>query len=238
MIALLAAAPAGVPELTGLVGWIVDLIAAVGAVGVGIAVALEVVIPPIPSEVVLPLAGFLAGRGELGYWPAVVWSTAGSLAGALGAYWLGAALGRERVGRLWARIPLSEPEDLDRADAWFADHQRRAVFFGRFVPVVRSLISVPAGVAHMPLPTFVLYTALGSAIWNVVFITLGYELGARWRSVGRYSDVLNLVTLVVVVVVVGWSAGRRIRHRRDLRWRGSRPGRTRPDPGRAARRSR
>lgn len=208
------AAEAGVPELTGLVGWIVGVVEAVGAAGVGLAVALEVIVPPIPSEIVLPLAGFLAGRGDLSYTGALVWSTVGSLVGALVAYWLGAALGRDRVERLWARVPLSEPEDLARADAWFVDHQRRAVFFGRFVPVVRSLISVPAGVSRMSLPVFVLYTALGSGLWNAVFITLGYELGAQWRNVGQYSDVLNVITIVVIAVVVGVLAGRRLVRRR------------------------
>ncbi len=205
---------AGMSELTGLVGWIVDVVEAIGAVGVGLAVALEVIIPPIPSEIVLPLAGFLAGRGDLSLVAAIVWSTIGSLVGALFAYWLGAALGRDRVYRLWARIPLSEQRDLERADAWFVDHRRRAVFFGRFIPIVRSLISVPAGVAHMSLPTFVLYTTLGSGLWNALFILLGYQLGAQWRTVGEYSDLLNYATIAVLVVVVGWSAGRRIAHRR------------------------
>ena len=191
-----------------------DVVDAVGAVGVGLAVALEVIIPPIPSEVVLPLAGFLAGRGDLSLAATLIWSTVGSVVGGLGAYWLGAALGRDRVYRLWARIPLSEPRDLERAESWFADHQRRAVFLGRFIPVVRSLISVPAGVAHMRLSTFVLYTALGSGLWNALFILLGYQLGARWRTVGQYSDVLNWVTIAVGVAVIGWSAGRRALHRR------------------------
>ena len=208
------ATEAGVSDLTGLVGWIVDVVEAIGAVGVGLAVALEVIVPPIPSEIVLPLAGFLAGRGDLNLVGAIVWSTVGSLVGALFAYWLGAALGRERVDRLWAKIPLSEPRDLERADAWFVDHQRRAVFFGRFIPVVRSLISVPAGVARMSLPTFVLYTTVGSGLWNTLWIVLGYQLGARWRSVGQYSDVLNYVTIAAIVVVVTWSAARRIVHRR------------------------
>lgn len=208
------ASQSSVPELTGLVGMIVDLVAAIGAVGVGIAVALEVVVPPIPSEIVLPLAGFLAGRGELGLTAAIVWATAGSVVGALAAYWLGAALGRDRVGRLWARIPLSEPHDLERADAWFADHQGRAVFLGRFIPVVRSLVSIPAGVAHMPLGRFVVLTALGSGMWNTAFVLLGYQLGAQWRQVGRYSDVLNGVTVVAIVVVTAVAAGRRVQRRR------------------------
>ena len=208
------AVEAGATELTGLVGLIVDMVAAIGAVGVGVAVALEVVVPPIPSEIVLPLAGFLAGRGEFSVVAAIVWSTVGSVVGALAAYWLGAALGRQRIDRLWAKIPLSEPRDLDRADAWFADHDAGAVFIGRFIPVVRSLISIPAGVERMPLGRFVVLTALGSGLWNTVFVVLGYQLGARWHQIGRYSDVLNLVTIAAIVVVTTVAAGRRIRRRR------------------------
>lgn len=208
------ATEAGMPELTGLVGWIVDVVEALGAVGVGIAVALEVVVPPIPSEVVLPLAGFLAGRGDLGLVAAIVWSTIGSVVGALGAYGLGAALGPARVARAWSRIPLSEPGDLDKANAWFADHQHRAVLIGRFIPVVRSLVSIPAGVARMPLVPFVALTTLGSGIWNAVFVVAGYELGARWRNVGAYSDLLNAVVAVLVLGGVGWAATRRIARRR------------------------
>ena len=204
------------PEVTGLVGWLLDLIARLGPVGLGLAVAAETIVPPVPSELILPVAGFLAGRGEFSLVGAVAGATAGSLVGALAAYWLGAATGRARVGRLWARVPLSEPRDLERADAWFRDHQGRAVFLGRFVPVVRSLVSIPAGVARMPLGRFVVLTALGSGIWNATFIGLGYLLGARWRQVGAYSDALNLLTLVVVLLVVVVSAGRRIaRRRRD-----------------------
>ena len=204
------------PEVTGLVGWLLDLVARFGPVGLGIAVAAETIVPPVPSELILPVAGFLAGRGELSLVGAVAGATAGSLVGALAAYWVGAATGRARVGRLWARVPFSEPRDLERADAWFRDHQGRAVFIGRFVPVVRSLVSVPAGVARMPLARFVVLTALGSGIWNATFIGLGYQLGARWRQVGEYSGALNVVTLVAIVAVTAVAAGRRIvRRRRD-----------------------
>lgn len=214
MFPLPLATEAGMPELTGLVGWIADLVVALGSVGVGIAVALEVIVPPIPSEVVLPLAGFLAGRGELSVAGAIVWSTVGSVVGALFAYWLGAALGRDRVARLWDRIPLSEPDDLDRANAWFADHQHRAVLVGRFIPVVRSVVSIPAGVAHMPLVPFVALTTLGSGVWNTVFVVAGYQLGARWRTVGEYSDVLNWVVTAAIVGGTAWAAARRIARRR------------------------
>jgi membrane protein DedA with SNARE-associated domain len=179
-----------------------------------VAVALEVVVPPIPSEVILPLAGFLAGRGELGLVSAIAWATVGSLVGALAAYALGAWLGAARVRAVWARIPLAEPADIDRAEAWFVGHADRAVLLGRFIPVVRSLVSIPAGVARMSLPRFVVLTVLGSGVWNAVFVLLGHQLGARWRSVGRYSDVLNAVTITVGVVVVAVAAGRRWSRRR------------------------
>ena len=208
------ATEAGMPELTGLVGWIADVVAALGSVGVGVAVALEVIVPPIPSEVVLPLAGFLAGRGDLTVVGAIVGSTVGSVVGALGAYWLGAALGPDRVARLWDRIPLSEPDDLDRANAWFADHQQRAVLIGRFIPVVRSVVSIPAGVARMRLAPFVVLTALGSGIWNAVFVVAGYQLGSRWRTVGEYSDVLNWAVTAAIVLGLAWAAARRVARRR------------------------
>ena len=201
------------PQLTGLVGWIADLVATLGPVGVGVAVALETIVPPIPSEAVLPLAGFLAGRGEMSLWAAIGWATVGSLVGAWGAYAAGRALGEERIQAAWSRIPLSEDDDLERANRWFADHAEVAVLVGRCVPVVRSLVSVPAGVAHMPLGRFTLLTAVGSGVWNAAFVLLGHALGSRWRSVGAYSDWLNLAVLVATAVGLALAVRKRVRRR-------------------------
>lgn len=193
MVATLAAEPTS--DLTGLAGFVADVVEALGAVGVGLLVLLENVFPPIPSEVVLPLAGFLAGQGRMSLVAVIVAATVGSVAGAVQLYELGRRLGRRRVAYLLDRIPLTGPEDLDRAQGWFDRHGGTAVLGGRLVPGVRSLVSIPAGVAGMPRPKFLLYTTLGSAAWNVLLVVLGHELGRRWDDVGRYSDVLSWLVL-------------------------------------------
>src|SRR5436309_4837498 len=174
-----ATAPA--PEMDGIVGWVVHLMEALGAPGVGLAIALENVFPPLPSEVFLPLAGFAASRGDLSLVAAIVWTTIGSVVGALALYGLGAALGRNRLRAIADRMPLVDVGDIDKAEAWFAKHGPKAVFFGRMVPLVRSMISVPAGVERMNVPLFLGLTAAGSLIWNSIFVVAGYLLGENWH---------------------------------------------------------
>jgi membrane protein DedA with SNARE-associated domain len=191
----------------GVVGWVVGLMDALGAPGVGLAIALENVFPPLPSEVFLPLAGFAAARGEMSLVAAIAWTTLGSLVGALALYGVGAALGRDRVRALADRMPLVSAPDVDRAEAWFARHGSTAVFLGRMVPLVRSLISVPAGVERMRLPLFGALTAAGSLLWNTAFVLAGYLLGTNWGVVEQYADlaskgVLGLLVLAVAVFVV------------------------------------
>ena len=202
------------PELDGIVGWVVDLMEALGAPGVGLAIALENLFPPLPSEVFLPLAGFAAARGDLSLVAAIVWTTLGSVAGALALYGLGAALGRERLRAVVDRMPLVNLEDVDKAEAWFARHGPKAVFFGRMVPLVRSMISVPAGVERMGLPLFLALTAAGSLIWNSAFVLAGYLLGENWHIVESYAGIASRVVLVVVVLAVVVFVARRFARRR------------------------
>jgi membrane protein DedA with SNARE-associated domain len=211
------AAAADPGQIGGLVGWGLAVVAALGAIGVGLLVALESIFPPIPSEVVLPLAGFLAGQGKLGFAAVLVWATVGSLVGALALYWLGAALGIERLCKLADRVPLMDHRDVERAGGWFARHGRWAVLLGRMVPGVRSLVSIPAGVARMPLWLFTLLTVVGSAVWNALFIGLGWLLGDQWTEVGKYSDVINYVVIGGIVLVCALLLGRRaLRRSRGL----------------------
>lgn len=227
-----AAADTGQAQLGGLFGWVLNLIDALGAVGVGLVVLLENVFPPIPSEVVLPLAGFLAGQGKMSFLAVTVWATVGSVVGALLLYWLGAALGTARLSRLADRIPLTDARDVQRANDWMTRYGAWAVFLGRMVPGVRSLISIPAGVRRMPLAKFTLLTTAGSAIWNVLFVGLGFLLGDRWTQVGRYSDLLNYLVIGAVVLVIAVIAGRRLRRTR----RGLDPVTGRVQPAAASRR--
>jgi len=140
---------------------------------------------------VLPFAGFIAGRDGTNVWMMVVASTIGSVGGAIVLYELGRRIGQERSRRLLARIPLTEPHEVDKAVDWFTRHGDAAVFNGRFIPVVRSLVSLPAGAAHMPRGRFILLSTVGTAIWNTVWVWAGYLLVRQWQSVARYSDWLN-----------------------------------------------
>jgi len=206
--------PTDPAQLSGLAGWVVDTIEALGPAGVGLLVALETVFPPIPSEVVLPVAGLLAGQGRMSLALAIAGATAGSLVGALILYRAGAVLGSDRLTRLADRIPLLEGRDVERAERWFDRHGGSAVLIGRFVPVVRSLVSIPAGVERMPLPRFVLWTALGSALYNAVLVVAGYLLGSRWTQIGQYSDYLNYAIYAALAVTLGLFVRRRLRRGR------------------------
>jgi membrane protein DedA with SNARE-associated domain len=203
-------------EIGTAAAWVLDVIARLGYVGLAALVALETVVPPLPSEVVLPLAGFLCGRGDLIFVAAVGAATAGSVLGATLLYWLAWALGERRLRALIARhgkwILISE-SDLDAALVWFRQHGRSSVFFGRLVPAVRSYISIPAGIVRMPLTEFLVATTLGSGLWNTVLIGAGWLLGDRWDAVvpqlERFgSAVLIVIGLAVAGFVVWRLAGR------------------------------
>jgi len=208
------AAESGQSGLTGLAGLITDVIAALGPIGVGVLVALETVFPPIPSELVLPLSGYLASRGRMSLPMVVVAATVGSLVGALILYWAGAAVGQQRLRRLAERMPLVEVRDLERSERWFDRHGALAVLIGRVVPVVRSLVSVPSGVEHMPLWRFILYTTIGSGIYNMVLVGLGWLLGSRWTTVEQYSNYINYALYAAIAVTIAMFVVKRLRRRR------------------------
>jgi membrane protein DedA with SNARE-associated domain len=184
---------------------------ALGSVGAGIAVALENVFPPIPSEVILPLAGFSAGQGKISLVAAIFWTTVGSVVGALLLYFLGRWLGLDRLRRIAAKMPLVDASDVDEADAWFDRHGTKMVFIGRMIPVVRSVISIPAGVSGMSLGKFLVYTTAGSLIWNSALIVAGYALGENYELVDRYLGWVSTAVLVLLVVAVIWFAVSRSR---------------------------
>ncbi|MGK5742546.1 DedA family protein [Micromonospora sp. URMC 103] len=200
-------------QLGGLTGWVAGVIEATGLLGVALLVALESVVPPIPSEVVLAMAGFLAGEGRFHVVVVVLAATAGSLVGALILYWLGAVVGEDRLKRWLDRLPLVDLDDLERADRWFERYGRWAVFFGRMMPVVRSLVSIPAGTNRMPLPEFVALTTLGSGIWNALFVGGGFALGSRWQQVERYSNWFDYGIIAVFAVMIALWVVKKVRRR-------------------------
>lgn len=204
----------------GVVGWVTTIMETIGGPGAGLAIALENLFPPLPSEVILPLAGFTASRGDMSLLGAILWTTLGSLAGAIVLYYIGALLGRDRTRALAAKLPLITISDLDRTEAWFARHGVKAVFFGRMIPLFRSFISIPAGIERMSLPTFVVFTTLGSLIWNTSFVLAGYLLGENWHLVAAYAGVSSKVILLVVGLGVAYFVvSRLLRTRRARRTR-------------------
>lgn len=194
---------AGQP-LAGLGGWVVGVIDSVGAVGVGVLIALANVFPPIPSEIILPFAGFSASQGTSNPVWAWVCATVGALVGAYVLYAVGTVIGRDRVhelaGKRW--FVLFSQSDLERGERFFDGHGGKVVLIGRFLPFIRSVVSVPAGFARMPLVPFTCLTALGSGIWNALFIYAGFQLGARWQQVGQYVAPVSYAVLALLAVGV------------------------------------
>jgi len=198
----------------GITAWLLDLVDTLGPIGVGFSILLETVIPPIPSEAVLGAAGVLIDT-PLDFFLVLLCATLGSVLGAIFFYWIGRSLGPRRSHAFLDRLPLVETEDVDKTFEWFERHGRSAVFFGRMVPIVRSFISVPAGVVRMPFGTFLIYTTAGSLIWNSVLIGLGVAAGDFVRDNLKYLD---YAVVAVVVLGLAWLVYKRAqdvrRHRR------------------------
>lgn len=203
--------------LGGLEERVIQIVEQYGYVGVTLLITLETVFPPIPSEVILPLAGFLSAQGHLTLLGVVLAATLGSVAGALVLYAIGHWLGNERLERFidrYGHFILVSNGDLAKAHGWFERHSGKAVVVGRLVPAVRSLVSLPAGVTRMPLTSFILLTAIGSAIWNSTLVGLGYVLGSRWREVRGVASYVEYVVILGLLAIIVWFAW----SRRD-RWR-------------------
>ena len=210
-----------------IIDWAVSVMSTLGGPGVMLLLLLECVFPPIPSEVILPLAGVTAGQGEHSFLSLLLFSVAGSLLGAYVLYGLGRALGPERTRRLFITLPLVNLGDFEKTSAWIDTHGKKGVFFGRFVPGIRSLISVPAGMFAMPLGIFTVLTAAGSAIWNSIFLACGYYLGSQWHVIEPYTDIFSKVAYVAVALVLAYILIRLIIRERERKRRGE------PDPDEA-----
>ncbi len=172
-----------------------------GYAGIAIVMAIETVFPPIPSELVLPLAGFQVARGTLGFVPALGASTLGAVFGALVLYAIARLGGRPLILRLHPLLRITE-RDMDRADRWFDRRAVPIVLFGRLVPGVRSLVSVPAGLSEMPLWRFLAATAAGALVWNSALLGAGALLGSQYDRVEGYVGPVSTAVMVVVVLAV------------------------------------
>lgn len=192
--------------------WVTDVVETLGYAGVALLVALENLFPPIPSEVVLPLAGFTAARGSEKVAGMVIAASLGSMVGAWALYYISAAIGEPRLRALvdrYGRVLRLDGGDLDRAASWFERRGATAVLVGRCVPLIRSLVSIPAGFNRMPIVQFSIYTLIGSLVWNSALVGAGYALGDQWHKVGDVVSYLQYVVIAAVVVGVAAFAWRR-----------------------------
>ncbi|MFC0673929.1 DedA family protein [Brachybacterium hainanense] len=200
-----------------IVDWAVTTMDRFGGLGVALLIFLENVFPPIPSEVILPLAGVAAAGENHTYLGMLAFSLLGSMCGAWLLYGLGRALGPERLRVLFIRLPLIHVEDYDRTVDWMDRYGTKGVFFGRMVPGVRSLVSIPAGLYAMPIGRFSLLTLAGSALWNSLFLAFGYLLGSNWHIIEPYTDVISNIVYVIVAGIGVWILVQLIR--REMRRR-------------------
>lgn len=180
-------------------GWAITITLALGYPGVVFLMALESMVVPLPSELILPFAGYLAATGEFNLWLVGIAATIGSLIGSLISYGMGSC-GGKRLVRRFGRYLLLDEADLNATENWFRTQGEKTIFIARFIPVVRHLISIPAGIGKMDLKKFSLYTVLGAGVWNMVLIWLGFYLGQNWRQVRQYSEYLSLAVVALLII--------------------------------------
>ncbi|MFM2114942.1 MAG: hypothetical protein RI908_683 [Actinomycetota bacterium] len=197
--------------LSDLATWVQDVIESLGYLGVALLVIAENLCPPIPSEIVLPFAGFVARRGDGSVVVMVVASTIGSVVGALVLYAIAAAIGPERIRSFVVRFGKwfgVKESDMVRAEEWFDRRSNAAVLVGRCVPLIRSLVSIPAGFRRMKFVPFITLTAVGSAVWNIALIGAGATLGDQWDRVGDYVGIFQWLVIAAIFGVIlkfAWS---------------------------------
>lgn len=195
--------------------WIIHFISSLGYFGVFILMTLESACIPIPSEVTMPFSGSLIASGQFNFWILVIVGTMGNLIGSLLAYWLG-AWGQEAVVRKviikYGKYFLITEHEYDRSERWFKNHGELIVFASRVLPVLRTFISLPAGVAKMKMKKFVVYTVVGCFIWTAILTEIGVVLGNNWKSLEGYFRKFDVVIIVACVAVVAWYIWHKMKH--------------------------
>lgn len=200
--------------------WVLIIMAKFGYLGIIFAMFAENVFPPIPSEVIMPAAGFAVARGDLNLILVILAGTLGSVLGALPLYYLGSVFNKERLivfTKKYGKYVFVKPDDVQSSNDWFNKHGNKAVFFGRMMPGIRSLISIPAGMNKMPMLSFLILTALGSSIWTTLLTLAGYHFGKNYvlieTMLAPYSKVF---LLLAVIIVIGWFIKRRLSSQHNI----------------------
>jgi membrane protein DedA with SNARE-associated domain len=184
--------------------WIIQIMNQFGYVGIAVLIAIENIFPPIPSEVILTFGGFMTTYTSMNIWLVALFATIGSVIGAIVLYGIGRLLTPQRLAWIidkWGRILRIKKQDIKKAEKWFNRRGSLTVFFCRFNPIVRSLISIPAGMAHMNIGKFLIYTTLGTSIWNIILVYLGAYAGANWESILKYMNTYSYIAVAVLAIV-------------------------------------
>ena len=183
--------------------WATQVIATLGYPGIFILMLLESTAAPVPSEAVLPFAGFLVAQGKLEFWFVVLVASIGSIVGSLIGYWIGAVGGRPLINRVGKYLLLHEGH-LKHTESFFSRHGGKTIFIARFIPIVRHLISIPAGIARMDLKTFILLTAVGATMWNAFLTFVGMKLMENWATILQYTQLIDYTVLALLVFGGAW----------------------------------
>lgn len=189
----------GITEFLG--GLIISWISLFGYFGIFFVIVLESIIVPIPSEFILPFAGFLVYQGSLDFVLVIIAATVGSVFSSIISYYIGYYGGRPFFKKYGKYMLITEKE-LKSSEKWFEKHGHKAVFAGRMIPGIRSLISIPAGIAKMKMGRFLAYTTLGSLPWNIALVYIGFALGEQWQTIGQYLDILDIIVVIGVILFV------------------------------------
>lgn len=193
-----------------MVEWITNTMESLGYLGVGLLMFLENLFPPIPSELIMPLAGFTVVKGKMAFIPVVLAGIIGTVLGAFPWYYLGRIFSEERLEHLadkYGKFISVSSKDIQKVNNWFNKHGTKAVFFGRLVPGIRTLISLPAGMNNMSLPAFVIYSTLGTTLWVLFLTTAGYMLGDQYELVEKYLAPVSKIALLSIIIwlVIWWT---------------------------------
>ena len=204
-----------VTSIINLLGqFIINVISALGYFGIFILMMFESMVVPIPSELVMPFAGFLISQNKFSFLLIILFSSLGSITGSLMSYYIGKYGGNAFIKR-YGKYFLLDEHDLKKTEAWFKKSGERTIFISRFIPVVRHLISIPAGIGKMNLTKFSVYTLIGATIWNTFLAYLGYLLGENWESVKKYSEPLSIISAVILVILAIYFIYRHIKHKKS-----------------------
>ena len=189
---------------------VIEIMNNFGYIGIFLLIAIENIFPPIPSEVILLFGGFMTTSTDMNVIGVIIASTLGSLVGAIALYYIGKILNKERLKKIitskYGKLLRLTPEDIDKGDNWFDTKGNKTVFFCRFIPLIRSLISIPAGMSEMPMKKLLIYTIAGSAIWNTALTIAGSIVGEKWEDIlaimDQYSHIIDIALAIIFIIAV------------------------------------